>query len=294
VEPSRLGTILGLVAKAGSSSPAWVEFVRAIAWPVVALAAIAAVIFSGTLRGWLVELVRRIRKVSGWGVDVELSERVSNEVKELTEEAFGAFRRRVTTEFDRLVHTYRIDVKRKRLVDEYMRPLLEQRGRRGLGDVRCTVHIEDVLFTETLYQLLDYYPPSTGPRGRTFSIRFGIVGKAWRSRSDQVEGHVPVDRDQLIRDWGMTWDEVAWAGHGRQSFACIVLRDAHGEPVCIVYFDSLDEDAFGANEQEQSQLVELLRDGAARIGLTNDIARICQDLRARSPFISLHKIGTKT
>lgn len=294
MEPVALGPIRELAAQVASSTPAWVEFVRAVAWPFVALVAILGFLFSGTLQGWLVELIRRLRKVSALGVDVELSEQVSTQVRELTGDAFGAFRRRVMTEFDRLVHTYKIDEKRRRLIDEYVRPLLERRNPHRLPDLRSTIHVEDVLFTETLYQLLDYYPPSTGRRGRALSIRFGILGKAWRSRTDQVEGRVPVDRDELIRDWGMTWDEAAWAGHGRKSFACVVLQDQHRTPVCVVYVDSSEEDAFGANEHERKELAETIHKGSEELGLISDIAEMTRDLRARSPHISLYTIGTDT
>ena len=44
---------------------------------------------------------------------------------------------------------------------------------------RATVHIPDVLFSDTLYQLLDYWPKGKGG-GRRFSARFGILGLAWR------------------------------------------------------------------------------------------------------------------
>lgn len=271
-----------------TTSPAWVEFVRALAWPIVAIVALMVVAFSGTLREWLVESARRLRKVSAFGVDIELSDQVATKVRELSEEAFGAYRKRITTEFDRLVHQLQIDDGLTRLVEGYIRPQLARFG--PVPSFRCTIHIEDVLFTETLYQLLDYYPPAPGARGRTKSIRFGIVGKAWRARADEVK-RVSTEVAALIRDWGMTYEEAASAGHGQQSFAAILLRDQREGRVAIVYLDSADAEAFGLRDERTQELIDEVHRGAAELGITDSIAAITQDLRGRAPYIPLYSIG---
>jgi hypothetical protein len=269
-------------------TPVWVELIRSIAWPVVALIALLIVAFSGTLKEWLVEATRRLRKVSAFGVEIELSERVATKVRELSEDAFGAYRQRLTTEFDRLVHTFQLEDRHARLVEEHIRPQLVAFGK--VPSFRCTIHIEDVLFTETLYQLLDYYPPARGPRGRTNSIRFGIVGKSWRTRLDQVE-RVSDDVSIRIRDWGMTYEEAATAGHGQQSFAAILLLDERGSRVAIVYLDSDEPGAFGLGDGRTDEFVTEVHRGAEDLGITESISAITQDLRARSPHIPIYDIG---
>lgn len=288
-DPSRIGPMnLPMLAHAASDTPTWMEFVRAIAWPAVALVALVFLAFSDPLQAWLVAVTRRLRKVSAFGVDVELSGEAASQVRQLTEDAFGAYRKRIQNEFDRLVHKYQVDDGMVRLVDQHVRPKL-----RELGDAeafRCTVHVEDVLFTETLYQLLDYYPASRGSRGRTKSIRFGIVGKAWRSRTDQVE-RVSTDPQILIRDWGMTKEQALSAGQGQRSFAAILLHDEHGARVGVVYFDSAEENAFGLRTNEVAEFASTVQLGAGQLGITKALAELSEDLRGRSPFIPIYSIG---
>src|SRR4051812_41937625 len=236
------------VAAVVDTTPSWVQVVEAVAWPAVAMVGVLALVFSGSLRRWLIDLTRKIRKVSALGVDVELSPEVAKEVAQLTSEAFHDLRQRVTATVDQLVHVHQINDKRKRLVEDVIRPALGRDGR--APDFRMTIYIDDMLFTESMYQLLDYHPKSSGARGRTYPIRFGIVGRAWRSRQDQMEADVPVEQQALIRDWGMTWDQASSAGQDRRSFACILLFDQTREQVCLLYMDSPQVAAFGETRAE--------------------------------------------
>jgi hypothetical protein len=264
----------------------WVDVVRAVAWPVVALVLVLVVAMSGTLRKWLVTVVRNVRKVSALGVDVELSAKVATEVKEVTAEAFKALRMRVNVEFDRLVHVHHINDQRNRLIESVVRPELIARG--STPQFRSTIYVEDVLFSETMYQLLDYYPKAPGSRGRTIPIRFGIVGRSWRSRRSEIEEDVPTDPQQLIREWGMTWEQASSAGRDRRSFACVLLHDDQQGQVCLVYLDSPEVGAFGVSEWEKTQFVDAITAGAENIGLTKNVAVLLSDLRSRSPFIQIY------
>jgi hypothetical protein len=273
----------GVILTAAATGPSWVQFANAVAWPIVVLLGVLVVALSGTLRGWLVEIVRKIRKVSALGVDVELSPEVANQVSEVTNEAFRALRQRVNSETDRLVHVYQINDKRQRLVDEVIRPELLRHG--DVPDFRSTVYIEDVLFTETMYQLVDYYPKSPGPRGRTYPVRFGLVGRAWRSREDQLEADVPTDQKRLIREWGMTWEQAADTGHGRRSFASVLIRDETGTQVALVYMDAPAPAAFGATDERMEALGLAVRKGANELGLTGSIVDLTRGLRTKTPLI---------
>jgi hypothetical protein len=278
-----------MVTVAATHPANWVELIRALAWPFAVVALALIVVASRTLRSWLVDLARRIRKVSGFGVDVELTAEVSTQVRELTQDAFRAFRKRVIAEFDTQVHVQGIVEKRNRMVDAYIMPILHKHGV-NYG-FRCTVHVPDVLFTETLYQLLDYYPPSDGPRGRTFSVRYGIIGKAWRTGQFEIDSAIPTDPEQLIRDWGMTREEAVAGGHGRSSLASIVVHDSDGVRVAVVYLDVKQEGAFGKDGASKQELADAVRTGSDAVHLTTAIASMMANLRGRSPLIPLYDVG---
>jgi hypothetical protein len=59
-------------------------------------------------------------------------------------------------------------------------------GDRCPADFRLTLYVPDFIFSDRLYQFTEYYDRS-GNRfldskvGRTFSIRYGIIGRVWRS-----------------------------------------------------------------------------------------------------------------
>jgi hypothetical protein len=155
---------------------------------------------------------------------------------------------------------------------------------------RSTIHIQDTLEPESLYQLINYIhvdeqsgPPTT--RGRRNSIRFGIIGRAWRLGRSDYDPHVTTDINKLVEVWGMTHDEAARAGRGRQSFAVILLRDASGGFPGLIFIDSQEKDLLGT--MSISDLEQLVNDAAGSAdGLTNSLARVrntlAQNVRAPS------------
>jgi hypothetical protein len=61
----------------------------------------------------------------------------------------------------------------------------------GAKGLRATIHINDVIFPDYLYQLVDYYPGDGGAH-RRFSQRYGIIGRSWRSKTSHGTGAEPV------------------------------------------------------------------------------------------------------
>lgn len=267
----------------------WVGLVQAMAWPLVALVALFVAVLSGPTSGWLRGLGRRMSKVSAFGVEVQLTEDASTEITRVTQESFTALRTAVKVEFDRLIHANQIEDKRNSLVEDHVIPSLKKHG--AVPEFRCTLHVPDVLFTETLYQLLDYYPRVSGANGgggRTFSFRFGMLGKAWRSRESDVDSHVTTVPAQLIRDWGMTREEASSAGKSRQSFAGVVLKES-GTCVCVVYLDSSLPGAFGdTNDAKWRSLREAITAGAESLKLTPAVAKIMHDMWQKTPLMRLY------
>jgi len=59
-------------------------------------------------------------------------------------------------------------------------------GKRCPPDFRLTIYVPDFIFSDRLYQFTEYYDRLGAFRasdrvGRTFSIRYGIIGRVWRS-----------------------------------------------------------------------------------------------------------------
>jgi hypothetical protein len=135
-------------------------------------------------------------------------------------------------------------------------------------DFRLTVYIPDLVVGDQLYQLVEYYNKrgeciSDGKAGRAFSVRYGIIGRVWRSGVPEVEGELisKEDRDQLgenpdiqvlekfiARRWGLTLDEAVRV-RPYQSYGAI--RIERGErPPGLVFFDSKQKNAFRATDTQ--------------------------------------------
>jgi hypothetical protein len=236
-----------------------VQLVSSLAWPVAAVV-ILFILTSQRGRLLLRPIFGRLRKVSGpggWGV--ELSEDAAAETKADVEGAIGSYAPALDLEFERLAYA------------EGVRGRLETAVREGLCDrerntpgFRATVHIEDALVRNALYQLTDYWPSGSG-KGRRFSVRFGMLGRSWRLGRSLYAPEVPDTESQLIEEWGMTRAQAATAAAGRRSFVCVLLRD-RGQPVGILFMDAIAEHAFDDGVELRFDEREETRDLAAAVG----------------------------
>jgi hypothetical protein len=202
---------------------------------------------------------------------------------EKVEERIAKLQQKEKEKFDNSIALKQATPKFQKLVDDYMRPRLSQFESL---QIRATIHVQDLLFEDALYQLLDYYPSQRFGRGRSFSSRSGMIGKAWRLGESQYAEVVPVDQERLILDWGMTRAEADRAGLGRKSFGCVVLRGAD-EKLGLVYFDSPFPKAFG-NDKDDQLWIDLeanITKGAADTGLIADLSALNRELIRPSAFI---------
>lgn len=234
----------------------------------------------------LSEIFRGFRSVKLFGAEFVLNEESARQVKQSAHEAFHTYRSQAKVEYDRLAGVYGLREKLEQVV-----PSLRLANGQKLTDIkklRCTIHVPDVVFAETMYQLVDYYG-MPGGRGRTWSFRYGILGKAWRLGKSQTQGSVPTDKDQLIHEWGMTREEAATAGQDRQSFSCVILRDDDNTPVGVFYMDAPTTDAFDASSpRELKQFHENVLTACKKNGLTAGLANLRRELLALSPLINIY------
>jgi len=239
--------------------------------------------------GLLAGLIGRIRKVSGAGLDFEFSEQGAATTRHTAEETFAAIRGQLRREFDRLAGVYSVAEAHQAVVRQHVVPRLTAPAPGQAPRFRCTIHVADPLFQDHLYQLLDYYPDGGG-RGRSFSIRVGLIGIVWRSKASRTAQKL-VDEDELIREWGMTAAEAARSqASGRESFLGVLLTEPHGLRVGVVYLDSPDPDTFGASEPDRNQLIDAIAAGCRETQLTATLALAVQEMRRNSPEIDL-KLG---
>jgi hypothetical protein len=276
----------------------WVDFGVALVWPLFAILVIA-LLSTGPGRQLVRPLLARLKTFKVGAFAFELTEEGATEARGTIEDNFRSYRTTIQREYDRQAHIYSIPEKHSAVMDHLReRGLLEKSVWRNL---RSTIHVPDILFDDTLYQLLDYYPAGGGA-GRAFPVRRGIIGLAWRKRDDEVEGTVPVGKpENLIVYWGMTRDEVTAAGQGRKSFLCVVLRDKAKSPVGVFYLDSRDDKAFGAvpnernpepkvspeDEEKANAIISAIKSCADELKLTDALGTLGMAMRSRGPQVRI-------
>lgn len=277
----------------GQSIPAldgWSDILSSLIWPLVILVMFFYLFLSKNAPQRLRHLLKPFRSLKMLGTEFVLSEKLSEEIGKDAEEAFELYRKQAKREYDRIVEIYGLREKLESVIQSDVTRVLGNTYK--IPGFRCTIHVPDILFRETLYQLLDYYP-SGGGRGRAWSVRFGIIGRAWRFGESETQGNVPTDAHKLILEWGMTREEAVASGQGRKSFACVVLRDDEvmgggGNSVGIFYMDSTQENAFGDDTAARNRLHRVILDGCRKRGLTSDLAKLRKELQSRSPLIKIY------
>jgi hypothetical protein len=166
------------------------------------------------------------------------------------EESIKLFRKEIQEKLDGLSTQQGVSEKHQRVIDAHFPEAHKLK-------MRSTIHVPDMLFADTLYQLIDYYPESEGRHGRIFSIRYGIIGKAWRLRKSQwALNWIDPDgkkEESLVDEWGMTKEEAQKDIGEKRSSASLILYGVKGNPVGILYVESPSETAFG-NPADQATL----------------------------------------
>ncbi len=218
--------------------------------------------------GSLADSIRTLRRVKAAGVEFTLDPQAAREIAaKSTSVVLEDYQRKADEEVARL----RVWDKFMRIIDEAVRPLAQ-------GGFRSTIHIEDVLRPEMLYQLVEYVyisEPSGNPntRGRRNSIRFGIIGRAWRLGQSEYDPEVTTNVADLVKDWGMTQSEATRAGRGRKSFAAILLPDASGGNSGLIFVDAESPHLFG--HTPIAELERRIKEIATeREGLSDSLTRV--------------------
>lgn len=95
---------------------------------------------------------------------------------------------------------------------------------------RVTFYVPSYL-SESLVQITQYYGPkqfySEKQIGRQFSIRYGIIGKAWRLQTHLINSNVSNVSNELVKAWGLTLQEARAQGTGKNSLIAFPISVTH-------------------------------------------------------------------
>lgn len=274
-----LGKIVARVEKDNSEqargSVDWPALLSAIAWPIVVGACLLIILFGRRVPMRLGQIFRPFRSVKLFGAEFVLAEGVGPDA----EQTINTYRSQLKREYDVRIAQHALRAK----LQGVLKSNALAKAMRA-QNLRCTIHVPDALFRESLYQLMDYYPKGGG-HGRAWSERYGIIGRAWRLNEPQMKGNVPTDQKRLISDWGLTLEEAE--GDMRKSFFCAILKNKEQTPVGIFYMDSVAEDAFG-DPSKKDELQEAILKECEQRGVTEALSKISSELQSRGPRIQIY------
>lgn len=152
---------------------------KLLTWQFVALCVLVFLIFSPNL----LRLLTRFRRIGFLGTEIEFSQEEAEKLSLDASQLFTDVSQKVNSAFQHC--SSRLEL--KECFRRTMEAIRTKSGIRSWPDgFRATIHVADVVYGETLFQLLDYFPQGEG-KGRRKSIRFGIIGLAFRSEEDQAQ-----------------------------------------------------------------------------------------------------------
>jgi hypothetical protein len=287
------------------------KILLAIIWPLLLVVLLLYLLKSRSAPDKLRKFLRPFKSVKLFEAELVLSD----EAKTMAEGTFENYRKQAIENYDLFVQRKMLAGKFENVVSDVVGVIKAKTGKDPV-QYRCTIHVPDLVFADTLYQLLDYLPSGAG-RGRIFSIRYGLIGRVWRSGMSDiqkfnlitVEGRQVVDQNELVRIWGMSRREAQTAAEGRPSFLCVMLTNTEGDPVGLFYMDSKDPAAFDITPGEYSELTgadkeqakqkeietktrQMLDDIATKCAdrkIIEALAKMSDELGGRAPLIRVYE-----
>lgn len=207
--------------------------------------------------GLLLGLVGTLRKIKLFGAEIELNEqtkrRIQNAASDI-EAALREYKTQADKELARVVSRYQAEQILSKFIDSAQVKSFIKNNK----GFRCTIHIPDPVRYGRLYQLVDYVPAGLG-RGRAFSVRYGIIGKVWRTEepklandlfeSQSIQGTHEQEIDEIMSNWGMDRREAESALKHR-SYFCFPLSFEQRK-VGLLYMDAEEKNSFDDDRQAE-------------------------------------------
>lgn len=209
-----------------------VDLARVLAWPLVAGIAFFFFATSKALQGGARSIFQRVSKLKAGSYEVSFTEQGAKQLKRDVEQSIADFATQSAIECQRSARTHRVRDALTNTVEQICRvskttsnPNAEGLKKKNLS---ATVHMTDVLYEDSLYQLVDYVPAGGGS-GRRFSTRYGAIGTALRSGKATIWNIRDPEKSQerLVTHYGMTPNEAVHADEVEYAMA-IPLTDTKG------------------------------------------------------------------
>ena len=267
------------------------KILLAVIWPLLFVVILFYLMKSRSAPEALRRLLRPFKSVKLFEAELVLSD----EAKTMAESTFENYRKQAVENYDLFVQRKMLAGKFENVVSDII-GVIDNKTGKALEQYRCTLYVPDLVFADTLCQLLDYVPSGAG-RGRIFSIRYGLVGRVWRSRTSAIqkfnipeEGKQVVDQNELVRAWGMSRREAQTAAQGRPSFLCVMLANTEGDPVGLFYMDSKDPTAFQTRLGENpAQMLDEIANSFSDKKIIEILVRMSDELGGRAPLIRIYE-----
>ena len=254
------------------------------ALPLLWFALVAVILFALWYSGIAGDLLRRIGKFTGFGLSFEFSTEGAQQARDALEPQLATLRQSI-------VRLLEAEVRQRSLQEGFGR-MLDEGPLKNKRKYRATIHIQDPLFANGLYQLLDYHPRGRG-HGRTFSTRSGIIGMVWRTgEADSWNQSSTIQWHDLIRQWGMTKREAdeREVADRKKEFLALPLRDpTNTRQVAVLYLDSEEEGIFGSSLAERSGFKKDLGDIYAK-RLAAPITELSDAALSKTPQFELESL----
>jgi hypothetical protein len=274
--------------------PVEVQVLRIVAWPVTLLLLALLLAFNQRLGRMLGLTSRIVKKISAGGIEMEIDADAVKEIQTHLRGSFDELIYKARVEYDRMSALMSIDEHLESAMTNALPSVLRSKKLpTNPPNLRGTVHVHDIVFSEYLYQLSDYYPKGGGS-GRRFSHRFGIIGRSWRLGESVGEGNAVAGargaERTLIAEWGMTRREVRAQGTERPACLSVILRATLDDefPVGVLYIDSTKVEAFG-DDNAAGLVAKELEDANEVVALRGALERALKPLRLAAPELDVGK-----
>ena len=161
-------------------------------------------------------------------------------------------------------------------------PELKNLDKGTIPSFRAAIYIRDEVYLFRPKEEAERMTARPSTRGRRLSIRFGIVGRAWRLGTSDYDPDVSTDPDELVKNWGVTHEEAKTSGQGRKSFVVFLIRNSENHAVGVMFLDAVLKDLFGT-EASFKKINSQVADEAIKDGLAKALFTVSQELRKHNP-----------
>lgn len=289
----QMAPLIDQVAVKGDIS--WLQFFVGISWPLTILLSVLMFAFHPRLNR-LFGLTRAIRKIKAAGVEMEINAEAVDAVRAELRASTKDLVEKAKDEYDRMAKVMRISEHLEDVVVNAVPRVLKECGvHTEPPNLRATIHVHDIVFSEYLYQLVDYFPTKRGA-GRRFPQRYGIIGRSWRLGRSLGEGNAfesgKGEEQTLIEEWGMTREDVRARGKNQPAYLSVILNGIREDEFAngILYVDTTEANAFGSDETA-TRVSKQLEKAKEVISLRGSLEKLLQPLRLAAPNLDIRRIS---